>query len=165
MSTTAKNIFNYIQGMNPNSQTVSSIGTFVTAFSQQVADSQVSEVIQVLVNSDKKDTLAFKIASTNSKFTEKQLWVIAFELEKNQEFAQNVNNYYEKQALQSKQKAQESKDKLAANKANSQNELDRIKLAGKKLGDYYAWLKKSSFKKEFFNKKYSNESVSQFIAI
>ena len=112
--TTAAQIFNYIQGMNPSTQTVSSLGTFVTEMSQHVADNCISEVVQVLVNSDKTETLAFNIIKSATRFTEKQLWVIAFELEKNAEFSSMVVAHYNEMKAKSDQKAAESKAKLAA---------------------------------------------------
>jgi len=80
--TTVKQIFEYIKGMNPGTSTVSSMGTFVDGMHQQVADRIVSEVTAALP----KDSLAHKIATTSEHYTEKQLWVISYELMKNAEF-------------------------------------------------------------------------------
>lgn len=161
MKATSNQIFDYIQGVNASSQTISSIGTFTSAFNVQVAESQVRELISILVNADKKETLAFKILDSTAKFSEKQIWVIAFELEKIEDYSNEVATYYVNQKAKASQKEQASKAKLQANKDASA--LNQVKEAGKKLGDYYVWLKKSSFKKEFFNKKYSVASVQEFI--
>lgn len=151
-------VFDYIQGINANSSTMSSIGTFVTAQAQQVADMNVRDIVSVLIENDKKETLAFKILSSPSTFfSEKQIWVIAFELVKIDSFVVLVSDFYAKKEA--------SKNKLAANKEASSDVLAQIKNAGKKLGDYFIWVKKSSFKKEFFNKKYSQQSVSEFISL
>lgn len=60
-----------------------------------------------------------------------------------------------------------AKSKLAANKAASSDVLASIKQAGKLLGDYYKWLNTSGnqFRKEFFSKKYSSESVNTFLSL
>jgi hypothetical protein len=85
--TTVKQIFEYIKGMNPGTSTVSSMGTFVDSMHQQMADNTISEVTAALP----KDTLAYKIATTAESFSEKQLWVIAYELMKNAEFVAKVD--------------------------------------------------------------------------
>jgi len=164
--TTAAQIFNYIQGMNPSTQTVSSLGTFVTEMSQQVADNCISEVVQVLVNSDKTETLAFNIIKSATRFTEKQLWVIAFELEKNAEFSSMVVAHYNEMKAKSDQKAAESKAKLAANKEASSDVLAPIK-AAKKIGEFGKWLNTSGnpFRKQHFSKKYTQEAVNSFLSI
>ena len=159
--TTAKQIFNYIAGVNPSSSTISSLGTFVSSANQQVADNLLNEVISNLP----KESLAYKIAtSVNAQFSEKQLWVIAFELEKNAQFIQSVNDFYYKveQKVSAKQAA--SKAKLLANKECSKDVLSSIKTAGKKLGDYYTFLKANkNYAREFFSKKFSQESANEFI--
>jgi hypothetical protein len=85
--TTAKQIFNEIQGVNPSSSTISSVGTFVSSISEQIAGEKLNEVIKNLPNG----SLAYKIAyNTTGRFTEKQLWVIAFELLKNAEYCKSL---------------------------------------------------------------------------
>lgn len=159
-----KNIFNYIQGINPSQSTVSSIGTFVTAQNEQVAEMQVRELISALVNADKKQTLAFKILDSTSRFTEKQIWVIAFELVKIDSFSEMVDSYYAELDRKLIAKANASKAKLNANKEASSDLLASIKNAGKKLGDYYTFIKSNKeYKSEFFSKKYSQKSVSSFL--
>lgn len=159
---TTKQIFNYIQGMNPSTSTVSSIGTFVSNMNQQIADSLVSEIIGALNES----TLAYKIATTASKFSEKQLWVIAFELEKNAEFTSKIVNFYNEIEAKSNAKMEASKAKLTANKEASSNILVSVKNAGKKLGDYYEFVKSNKkYAREFYSKKFSTESVNEFLSI
>ena len=157
-----KEIYNYISGMNPTSSTVSSIGTFVTNMNQQVADNIVSEVLSALP----KDSLAYKIASNNSDFfTEKQLWVISYELEKNNTFSEKVASFYDEIYMKEDLKAKRSKEKLKLNKEGSKDVLAHIKNSGRKLGDYYKWLNTSGnkYRKEHFSKKYTNESANEFL--
>lgn len=160
---TAKQIFNYIQGINPRTSTVSSIGTFVTAQSEQVAEMVLREVINALP----EGSLAYKIATGNhARFSEKQIWVIAFELSKNEDFSRKVSAFYDKITKASNAKEAASKAKIAANKEASSDVLSQVKAAGRKLADYYAFLKKSKpFAREFYSKNFSQESVNSFLAL
>lgn len=64
------------------------------------------------------------------------------------------------------QKLAASKTKLAANKEASSDVLSQVKAAGKKLGDYYSFVKSNKqFAREFFSKKFTQQSVSAFLAI
>lgn len=105
------------------------------------------------------DSLAAKILDTDKHLTVKQLWVIAYALEKSAEFCAKVDA----SVAEAKAKAAASNAKLAANKAASADVLAQVKQAGKLLKDYYAWLKNSSYKKEFYSKKYTQASVDAFL--
>lgn len=83
MKATLKQIFNSIQGLNANSSTVSSLGTFVTEQATQMAEMAQKEVLSNVSES----SLAHKILMKSETFTEKQLWVIAYELLKNDDYA------------------------------------------------------------------------------
>lgn len=158
---TTKNIFNHIQGLNPKQSTVSSIGSFVSASSQMVADNLHKEIIGYIPS----DSLAYKIlSSTQEFFTEKQLWVISFELAKNSEFCSKLEEEVKIREAEANQRKQASNDKLKANKENSSDVLSQVKEAGLKLGDYYSFVKSNKkFAKEFYSKKFSQESVNEFI--
>lgn len=106
------------------------------------------------------DSLAAKILDTDKHLTVKQLWVIAYALEKSAEFCAKVDA----SVAEAKAKVAASNAKLAANKAASADVLAQVKQAGKLLKDYYAWLKNSSYKKEFYSKKYTQASVNAFLA-
>jgi len=162
MKTTVKQIFDYISGMNPTISNVSSLGWFVSNFNSQVADGIKNEVVSSL----SEGSLAYKIATTAKTFTEKQLWVIAYELIKNEDFSQKVGEFYARINRKEIAKAEASKQKFAANKANSQSVLDYIKENGRLLKDYYTFVKASKqFKKEFFSKKFTMASAEAFLAI
>lgn len=106
------------------------------------------------------DSLAAKILDTDAHLSIKQLWVIAYALEKSAEFCAKVDA----SVAEAKAKVAASNTKLAANKAASADVLAQVKQAGKLLKDYYAWLKNSSFKKEFYSKKFTQASVNAFLA-
>lgn len=159
---TVQDIFNYISSMNPKESVISSMGTFIDKSSQDLADGINNEVIGALP----QDTLAYKIAtSLTDRYTDKQLWVIAFELKKNATFLAKIEKFYSELNRKSNAKIEASKAKLTANKEASSDVLAMVKNSGKKLGDYYKWLNTSgnAFRKEFFSKKYSIESVTTFI--
>lgn len=161
MKTSVKQIFDYINGMNPSVSTVSSLGSFVSNMNQQVADNIKNEVVSALTD---ENSLAYKIATTSERFSDKQLWVISYELLKNEEFAGKVAEFYARINAKAAAKAEASKQKLSANKANSQSVLDYIKENGRLLKDYYAFVKTSKmYKKEFFSKKFTMESADAFL--
>ncbi len=160
MKATVKQVFNYIQGLNPSTSTISSLGSFVTEQSQQVSDMIHREVTTGLP----EGTLAHKILTTSEKYSEKQLWVIAYELMKNDCFTEMVGKFYSKIEAKENAKREASKNKFASNKENSQHVLDHVKSSGRLLGDYYNWLKKSKqYKREFFSKKFTMESAEEFL--
>ena len=105
------------------------------------------------------DSLAEKILDTDAHLSIKQLWVIAYALEKSAEFCAKVDA----SVAEAKVKVAATNAKLASNKAASADVLAQVKQAGKLLKDYYAWLKKSSYKREFYSKKYSQASVEEFL--
>lgn len=99
-------IFSYIEGINPTVSEISSLGSFVSNQNQQVSDMVLRNVINALP----EDTLAYKIATENMKtFSEKQKWVIAYELIKNPEYVEEVNDFYDKLEREAKIKTDRSK--------------------------------------------------------
>jgi len=121
---TASNIYNYIQGLNPSSVTISSMGNVIDANHQQLADSKRMEVMSAL----NQDTLAYKIASTADRFSAKQLWVIAFELEKSADFVNVVSEFYnELQMEREADRAHKSAKRQA--KKESKKQVEEVKAA------------------------------------
>lgn len=105
-------------------------------------------------------TLAAQLLESGAHLSVKQLWVIAYALEKSAEFCSKVDEIN----AEANAKRAASRAKVKANKEASNNVLAEVKAAGKLLKDYYAWLKVSNFKKEFFSKKYSQASVDAYLA-
>ena len=137
------------------------MGTYVSASSQMAADYVYQEVIE----SVGKESLAHKImSSSNGEFSEKQLWVIAYELMKNEAYVSKLADEIEYSDRKATAKAEASKSKLTANKEGSQNVLDYVKSNGRNLSDYYTFVKKNkSFAKEFYSKKFSMDSANEFL--
>ena len=161
MKATVKQIFNDIQNLNPTSNTVSSLGTFVTEQSRNIAESFQREVLSNVSES----SLAHKILMKSETFTEKQLWVIAYELLKNDAYATKLGAEIAERGAKENTKIQASKDKMANNKANTQDVLDFVKSTGKLLKDYYSFLKSNrQYKREFFSKKFTMESANEFLS-
>lgn len=64
------------------------------------------------------------------------------------------------------QKANEIKQKLANNKDASSDLLAQVKKSGKKLADYYSFVKSNKqFAKEFYSKSFSQKSVDAFLSL
>ena len=160
MKATVKQIFNHIQMLNPATSNISSLGSFISKMDQDIADS-IRRKLRLAVS---VDSLAEKILASASNFSEKQLWVIAFELEKNETWASELGSSIAREEAKDNAKMKASKDKLASNKAGSQSVIDYVKSNGRLLKDYYSFLKSSrQYKREFFSKKFSMESASEFI--
>lgn len=113
---TQTQIFNYIQGLNPQNSVISSIGTFVDSNNQQLADNLRNEVMAALPS----DSLAYNIASTANQFSTKQLWVIAFELIKNENFVSKVATFYNELSQEVEADSQRKTAKRAAKKVKEQ---------------------------------------------
>ena len=82
----------------------------------------------------------------------------------NKELETKWKLFFLNEEVKADQKAEESKVKKTANKEDSAYILAPIKEM-KKLGEYGKWLNTSGnkFRKEFFNKKYTVESVNAFL--
>jgi hypothetical protein len=157
-----KTIFNKIQGLNPKKSIISSMGEFISPVEQQISDIMVQEIIELLP----EGSLALKIAKNATFFTEKQLWVIAFELAKNETYTAELVLEVEDAQRRAQFKKEEAEMKKSENKEKSAPALKMIKDAKKKLSDYYDFLKSNkSFLKEFYSKKYSETSAKAFLEI
>ena len=89
---TVKQVYNDIHSLNPSKTTVSSLGTFVSSMNQQISDDKRSEIMDYLP----KDSLAYKIILSNqNEFSDKQLWVISYELMKNEDYLKNLSKRIE----------------------------------------------------------------------
>lgn len=82
----------------------------------------------------------------------------------NKELEREWKLFFLKEEVKSDRKANESKAKLAANKDASSDILEPIKKL-RKIGEFGKWLNKSGnpYRKEHFSKKYTQESVSEFL--
>ena len=159
---TIKDIYNDVSYINPSVSTISSIGDYIEESSRQVAQSVRNRISEYLP----QGTLAHKIITENLKdfFSDKQLWVIAYELQKNEAYVTNLSNEIERREQAAERKAAASKAKLAANKDNSQEVLDFVKSNKKLLKDYYDFIKSNKkYSKEFYSKKFTFESAKEFI--
>ena len=117
---TLKQIFEDVQGLNPSTSTISSLGTFASVQNQQLADNKARELMGYLP----KDSLASKIiVSTKGRFTDKQLWVIAYELEKNDKYKDALSDFLEDIERKERLK-KESKKKKRQVKVQQQKMMD-----------------------------------------
>jgi hypothetical protein len=74
----AKEVFNSINFINPTKNHVSSIGSYVSEARLDAIATKVSEIKSYLT----EGSLAYNILRSQSTFTDKQLWVIAYALVK-----------------------------------------------------------------------------------
>jgi hypothetical protein len=74
----AKEVFNSINFINPTKNHVSSFGSYVSEARLDAIATKVSEIKSYL----SEGSLAYKILTSQSTFTDKQLWVIAYALVK-----------------------------------------------------------------------------------
>ena len=83
----------------------------------------------------------------------------------NKEIEKEWKLFFLKEEVKADQKAAASKAKLAANKEASADSLLPIKEL-RKLGEFGKWLNTSGnpFRKQHFNKKYTEEAVNEFLA-
>jgi hypothetical protein len=72
----AKEVFNSINFINPIKNHVSSVGSYVSEARLDAIATKVSEIKSYL----SEGSLAYKILTSQSTFTDKQLWVIAYAL-------------------------------------------------------------------------------------
>ena len=85
----------------------------------------------------------------------------------NKETERTWKLFFLNEEIKADRKEAESKAKKSANKEASSDLLASIKSAGKLLGDYYKWLNTAGnqYRKEYFSRKYSAESVNSFLSI
>ena len=83
----------------------------------------------------------------------------------NKELEREWKLFFLNEEVKADRKASENKAKLTANKEASADILAPIK-AIKKMGEFGKWLNTpgNSFRKEHFNKKYTQESVNTFLS-
>lgn len=74
--------------MNPTVNYMSSIGEYVDNNAQQLADYVIREIVGYLPENSLAMTI---IRSTRGRFTDKQLWVVAYELQKNAEYCAQLD--------------------------------------------------------------------------
>lgn len=171
-----RDIFNDVKNLNPK---LNSYGV-VEQMYEQMSESERNKLRDLLP----KESIAYKILTNpilNSRsiskygeygldqrrtdYTDKQLWAISYELMKNKKYTNKLGEKKYSERIKAERKKMEQKTKLSSNKSASQPFLDMIKQKNRKLGDYYKWLntRDNKYRKEYFNKKYSLESVKAFL--
>lgn len=117
MKATSKQLFDYASGMTNTS-------FYQNSDCQSIADDKFNAIVKALPET----SLAYKIATSGaSSFSEKQTWVIAFELQKNDAFAEMVGEFYAKVTAtvnRQKQNKQWSKELKAKRQAELKEKLN-----------------------------------------
>lgn len=119
-----------------------------TASDKIIADVIYKEIISKV----SKSSLAYKILTSSKFYTEKQLWAITYEIERNMNTPkQNINT--------------DIVIKAETNKTNNKEILAAIKQAGYTLGAYYEFVKQNTeYRHEFYSKSFTNKSITAFIS-
>ena len=119
-----------------------------TASDKMIADVIYKEIISKV----SKSSLAYKILTSSKFYTEKQLWAITYEIERNMNTPkQNINT--------------DIVIKAETNKTNNKEILAAIKQAGYTLGAYYEFVKQNTeYRHEFYSKSFTNKSITAFIS-
>lgn len=138
---TVKDIFNYVRIINPAQHTSSSMGRYSTSLDNQIADNAIKEISEYLP----KESLAHKVLfDVRGRYTEKQLWVISYELMKSADFVafmetrkaeKEEEEAYEKaaRAIKSrkrKEKAEKAKQLAEIDEANPYMSAEEVAALG-----------------------------------
>lgn len=160
--TTVKLVWNELNYLNPRCE-----NGYASQSDDMMQDITYRAAHQAFCENGKEDSLAYKILVGNKgRYTAKQLWVIAYELEKIASYTAAIIAAEEREIKRRESDKNKQEFKLAANKAASADVLAAVKAAGKKLGDYYKFLNSvKEFRKEYYSKKYSMTSAQAFIAM
>lgn len=95
MTTSTYNIkgqlFSFVSGINASGNISSSMGNYTTAFQEGMAEDRQREVRNAILD---ENSIASKIINNpkTNRYSEKQMWVIVFELLKNEEFVKSFTN-------------------------------------------------------------------------
>lgn len=84
--TTVKNIFDYIQTLNPTVSCVSSLGHFVDNNNLQTSLYFAGKIEGYLPKGTLARTILDEVDITRRSYSSKQLWVIAYQLIKSEDF-------------------------------------------------------------------------------
>jgi hypothetical protein len=151
--TTAKNIFDTISQMNAQ-VSYTNAGVGVTQQNRNYANSVRSEVLSHLT----PNTPAHDIVSNNDKFTDKQLWLVAYNLVKTS-YANRVAavtaELNKKAELKSIKRANKAQERNESNHKQAMREV--LKAADKKEFEYFVWAKEQG------HELYAEASVNEFI--
>lgn len=109
-------------------------------------------IYKEIISKVSKSSLAYKILTSSKFYTEKQLWAITYEIERNMNTPkQNINT--------------DIVIKAETNKTNNKEILAAIKQAGYTLGAYYEFVKQNTeYRHEFYSKSFTNKSITAFIS-
>ena len=155
-------IFNEISGLNPTLSHSSSLGSYVSASEKMVSE----YIFKKAIKSVSENSLAYKILTSTDHFSVKQLWVITFKKKKNETYCNEIMQEYNERISKENESKNSEKSKKQENKEKSKSILDVVKSNGKKLSEYYSFLKgNKNFRKEFYSQKFSIESVNAFLAV
>ena len=121
------NIFDDIKAINPNVSEISSLGSFISEQDRQVAESVRVKVLKYLPD----NSLASKILKTSNKLSDKQLWAVAHELQKNEDYVSDLSERNEKL----KREVAYQKKKRSDKRRKRSEEANKVKKTLKETSD------------------------------
>lgn len=86
---TIKDIYEEVMAINPRATVISSMGSVVDSNARQMADARRMEIMGYLP----KDSAAYDIVTRCSRISEKQGWVVAYELNRNAEYVADLQKF------------------------------------------------------------------------
>lgn len=160
-------IFSEISDLNVQMSYSSSLGSYVSESSKMVSE----DIYKKIIKSIPENSLAYQILTNTDHYSEKQLWVITFELLKNENYCNEImEEFHERNSREfTKKIIKKDRQNLKLQKKENQKEnkkmLDIVESNGKKATEYYAFLlKNKNFCEELKSQKFSIESVNAFLA-
>lgn len=165
MKATVKDIFNSVSRMNVNTHISSSCGSYSSEMDKGIAEDTINEVRSYV----SAGSLAEKIANSNNEhWTDKQLWVITYDLIHNADYCEIVEKFNEKVDEAEKMRRAKKEAKNANARAGKEMIAEmakkKVKESGKKLADYYSYIKGvKAYAHEYYSKHYTLVSATEFV--
>lgn len=121
------NIFDDIKSLNPGESKISSMGSVVSKQAKQLAESERTKIMKFIPDG----TVADKILRTADKLSDKQLWAIAYELLKNEDYVSDLSERNDKLAKE----VSYQKEKRSEKRKTRTAEKNRVKESIKQTAD------------------------------
>ena len=113
-------IFSEISDLNVQMTYSSSLGSYVSESSKMVSE----DIYKKIIKSIPENSLAYQILTNNDNYSEKQLWIITFELLKNENYCNEImEEFYERNSREfTKKIIKKDRQTLKSQKKENQKE-------------------------------------------
>lgn len=113
-----QNVLKWVQGVNPTINYSSSLGGYVTPISEQISDRLKVELLSVVFGNGSLAELLLK--NQQDSYTQKQIFVIAYEIMKYPAYVQKIEDYYKSLIKPKKSKSKSKSKAFLPNRFNNQ---------------------------------------------